>query len=191
MKKLTIIFLVCLCLVLFGCNNSAENNKTATTTEPITQETTTVSVPTKEFVINEIAGDESTLLNEFTLQDIQSAWGKADEFVEEENAYKWYTNGVKAYIFIFCDENDNVTETQFRSVFKAEVYSDTGVLFVTPCEDEWQSQSDGEDLCIVSLKNEKERENFEKGTIVQIEYDGAILESYPIQIRAYSVTVCE
>lgn len=191
MKKLLIVFLVCLCFCLFGCNNPAETDVNTTSPDIVIQETTTVSVPSKDLVIRETAGEDSPILNEFTLQDIQSAWGEADEFVEEENAYKWYTYGVKEYIFVFCDESNNITKTQIRCIFRAEVNSDDFRFLVTPCKDERESQSQGEDLCYISLKNGKEIDDFENGTIVQIEYDGIILESDPRKIRAYSVEFCE
>ncbi len=189
MKKLSIFLLACLCFSFFGCNNQAELQETTTASTLTTQEKATKSVPSQDSVLKYVITDENTL-NEFTIQNIQSAWGDADEFTKEETAYKWYTHNQKEYIIVFCDENGCVIKTQFRCVFKAEVKSDNGSVFFSPCEGEREKQTD-ESLYLVSMKDGKESEQFEPGTIVQIEYDGIILESFPLQISAYSIIVCE
>lgn len=83
-------------------------------------------------------------------------------------------------------DNDLQTETVS---FQARILENDAILMVEPLESESESRS--ADKIMLSLKNSElvdsegkkvERTHFEEGLIVEITYDGIIMESYPAQI---------
>ncbi|MBE6784002.1 MAG: hypothetical protein E7536_08320 [Ruminococcaceae bacterium] len=185
MKKISIVLLTLLCFMLVGCNSQNEVDFTVTTTLfTVTQYTSDNPAPPMKEVLEKLALGEENVLDGFTLQDIQTSWGGAHE-MPDENTYKWFTKNGSDHVLVFFDENGSVTDIQCRYVFKAEVLSDDGTLLVKPCEGEDELNS--ADQISVSMKDGAERQTFEAGKIINIEYDGMIAESYPAQISAYDI----
>lgn len=186
MKKISIVLLTLLCFVLVGCNNQNEIDFTVTTTLfTVTKYTSDNPAPPMKDVIEKVNLGEKNVLDGFTLQDIQSSWGFAKE-QPAENTYKWFVNYSSDSVLVFFDANGSVKDIQFRYVFKAEILSDDGnSLLVKPCDGEDELNS--ADQIYVSMTDDAERETYEVGKIINIEYNGMIAESYPAQIAAYAI----
>ena len=157
MKKL---LLICICAVLvlglFGCGAGA--------------------VPDIEDVL---ASEEPWYQpeNELTRAELNNAWGEPE--TSEDTRDIWNVNG--KYVAVSYDGDVAVSMGRSYTMYAGIVEISGDLAIIEPAEDQWERKSG--DRIFFSLSWLPDGAEAAVGTKLCIEYDGLLMETYPMQIH--------
>lgn len=127
-----------------------------------------------------------------SVKDFQRNWGEEYSFVDKR--MHWTENG--KYLRVVFEGDDHQDLKAVEASVSATMYATVTefvagtVPLITPEEDQWERRSGDKIFFSMDWLSDEQAAQIKVGTELKIEYDGLLMESYPMQIhQPYSVEI--